>query len=130
MQWEYMNICMTCYLKILMKMHKWMHDENTCRKCIFFIFFNECMMIWKFISLYFSFFIFWKCTNDCIKLYFRMHERMHKKTLSLFIFYFSCMNRNLCFNEWECIKLLFLFLVFFYFFIISFLYMKFWRECI
>ena len=132
MSWECLNMCMEFYLRISMNMYKWMHDENTCRKYIFFhfwllnddmkmqitFFFLLNMRMHRWIHQNYIFWSFkWKCICECIK------------TLSLF-FYFSCMNMNLFFNEWECIKLLFLFLEFFVliFFINIYLCMNFFKR--
>jgi len=114
MSWECLNICMEFYLRISMKMYKWMHDENTCRKCIFFSFlivdwwyknannfFFLNMRMYRWIHQSYILWSFkWECIGECIK------------TLS-FLFLFFMYDMNLFFNEWECIKLLFLFLEFF-----------------
>ena len=137
MSWECLNICMEFYLRISMKMYKWMHDENTCRKCIFFhfwllnddmkmqitlFFFVLNMRMHRWIHQNYIFWSFkWECIGECIK------------TLSFLFLFFMYEYESIFFNEWEIIKLLFLFLEFFlfWFFLLIFIYAWiFLRKCI
>ena len=67
MSWECLNMCMEFYLRISMNMYKWMHDENTCRKYIFFHFWllNDDMKM----QITF-FFLIWECIGEYIKTIF------------------------------------------------------------
>jgi len=56
---------MKFYLRILIKIYKWIHDENACGKCIYFIFFyfmydDMKMYIWN------LFFFYWM--NICLNI--------------------------------------------------------------